>query len=139
MKKLLLVGMALVVVAVGGWMVISHASGTTNQSAQILLTTSPSPQTTALGSPSPSVSPGSAVKAYTMAQIATHGTSASCWTAINGSVYDLTSFINQHPGGPDRILSICGIDGSDAFNARHGGNSRPEQVLATMKIGIIAN
>jgi cytochrome b involved in lipid metabolism len=74
-------------------------------------------------------------KSYTLAQVATHKDSASCWTAINGGVYDLTSWISQHPGGEGAILSICGKDGSAAFNAQHGGQSRPEQELATFKIG----
>lgn len=75
---------------------------------------------------------------YTLAQVAGHKDATSCWTAINGGVYDLTSWINQHPGGPEAILSICGKDGSADFNAQHGGERRPEQELATFKIGTLA-
>lgn len=74
---------------------------------------------------------------YTMAQVATHNSASSCYTAINGSVYDLTSFIYKHPGGPGAILSLCGTDGTAAFMAQHGGQGRPERELATLKIGTL--
>jgi len=76
-------------------------------------------------------------KTYTLAQVATHSNSKSCWTTINGGVYDVTSWISQHPGGEQAILSICGIDGSTAFNNQHGGQSRPESELASFKIGTL--
>ena len=87
---------------------------------------------------STSTTPAPTAASYTAAQVATHKDASSCWTSISGSVYDLTKWISQHPGGPDRILSICGIDGTSAFEGQHGGQSRPEQVLATFKIGTLA-
>jgi cytochrome b involved in lipid metabolism len=76
---------------------------------------------------------------YTLADVAQHSTATSCWSAINGGVYDLTSWINKHPGGPEAILGICGKDGSAAFNAQHGGQSRPANELAGFKIGVLAS
>lgn len=76
--------------------------------------------------------------AYTLAQISTHSNSLSCWTTVNGSVYDVTSFISQHKGGDINILSICGKDGSSAFGAQHGGQNKPENTLASFKIGVLA-
>jgi len=75
---------------------------------------------------------------YTAAQIAAHDTAGSCWSSINGNVYDLTSWINQHPGGEGAILSICGKDGTSAFEDQHGNQSRPNDILATFKIGTLA-
>ncbi len=72
---------------------------------------------------------------YTRAQVAQHNSATSCWTAINGKVYDLTNWIDQHPGGSETILSICGIDGSATFNAQHGGQAQPAQELASFYIG----
>jgi cytochrome b involved in lipid metabolism len=60
-----------------------------------------------------------------MAEVATHNTAQNCWTAIDGNVYNVTSWINQHPGGAQAIISLCGIDGSNAFNGQHGGQKRP--------------
>lgn len=79
-----------------------------------------------------------AAKSYTLAQVAIHKNSSSCWTAINGNVYDLTSFINQHPGGVAKIVPLCGIDGTATFTAQHGGQGNPETQLASLKIGVLA-
>ena len=76
---------------------------------------------------------------YSAAQVATHDTATSCWSSINGNVYDLTSWINQHPGGEGAILSICGKDGTSAFENQHGDQSQPNQILATFKIGTLAS
>ncbi|HVM58867.1 MAG TPA: cytochrome b5 domain-containing protein [Candidatus Paceibacterota bacterium] len=75
---------------------------------------------------------------FTAAEVAAHDSAQSCYTSINGSVYDLTPWISQHPGGPEAILSICGTDGTAAFEAQHGGERRPNQELATFKIGALA-
>jgi L-lactate dehydrogenase (cytochrome) len=40
----------------------------------------------------------------------------SCWTIINGRVYDFTNFINRHPGGSSVILNAAGKDGAQAFS-----------------------
>ena len=98
-------------------------------------TTNPQvPTTQPTGSVNPPVSTPTA-SGYTMAQVAKHTSASSCWSAINGNVYDLTSWVNQHPGGAQAILSICGIDGSAAFNDQHGGQRRPANELAGFKIG----
>lgn len=75
---------------------------------------------------------------YTMADVAAHDSAASCYAAVGGSVYDLTSWISRHPGGERAILSLCGTDGTAAFTAQHGGQARPEQTLASFKIGTLA-
>ncbi len=79
----------------------------------------------------------STAKTYILAQVATHKDATSCWTTINGSVYDVTSWISQHPGGQQAILGLCGIDGSEAFNGQHGGQARPASELASFKIGTL--
>ncbi len=74
---------------------------------------------------------------YTLMQVAAHKDASSCWTTINGAVYDVTPWISAHPGGASAILSLCGTDGSVAFNEQHGGKSRPANELAAYKIGAL--
>ena len=74
---------------------------------------------------------------YTMTQISTHNSSQSCWSAINGGVYDLTSWISRHPGGKMAILMICGKDGSSLFNTQHGGSNRIGSILNSFNIGTL--
>lgn len=78
-----------------------------------------------------------AVKTFTSAQVATHNSEADCYSAVNGNVYDLTAFITKHPGGDRNILRICGIDGSAAFNSQHGGDPKPERILAGFEVGTL--
>lgn len=70
----------------------------------------------------------------TLEQVAEHATRESCWTVINGGIYDLTSWIPQHPGGEEAILQLCGTDGSALFNGQHGGAARQEAILAGFRI-----
>lgn len=104
----------------------------------------PSPTPTVMATVSKTPTSGATVTAtpvgnsFTMAQVAAHNSSASCYTVVNGSVYDLTSQINAHPGGSRAILALCGIDATSSFTAKHGGQSRPESELASVKIGTLA-
>jgi len=54
---------------------------------------------------------------YTLEDVAKHGANTDCWTAVDGTVYDLTAY------GPDHktndIYRLCGIDGTDLFRAQH--------------------
>lgn len=72
---------------------------------------------------------------YTLAMVSENDSESSCWSAINGNVYDLTDWINSHPGGPSRILSLCGSDGSASFNSMHEGQSNPESRLQSYLLG----
>ncbi len=75
---------------------------------------------------------------FTRAEVATHATSSDCWTIVDGNVYNVTSWINKHPGGAQAILGLCGVDGSAAFNGQHGDDRRPASELAGFKIGTLA-
>lgn len=78
---------------------------------------------------------GAELSTLTMAQVAQHTNASSCWTVIDGNVYDLTKWIPQHPGGEQAILSLCGKDGSDAFHNQHDHAQRQENILATFLLG----
>jgi cytochrome b involved in lipid metabolism len=76
---------------------------------------------------------------YTMAEVSTHNDRSSCWSVIDGYVYDLTASIDTHEGGPDNILRLCGIDGSEAFNGKHGNSERIKAGMQDSKIGELVN
>lgn len=87
----------------------------------------------------PSASTGGTTSAgITMAIVAQHSTRTDCWSAINGSVYDLTSWIPKHPGGERAIVQLCGVDGSAKFNGQHGGDSGKAKILTGFKVGVLA-
>ena len=93
---------------------------------------SPSPATT------PSTPAAPAVVSYTLSQVASNNRSASCWSIIDGSVYNLTNWIASHPGGSSAITSLCGVDGTASFKAKHGNQSNPAQRLSMYLLGPLA-
>lgn len=78
---------------------------------------------------------GSSSGTITMSEVATHAVAEDCWSAVNGKVYNLTDWVNKHPGGSVVIKALCGKDGSAGFTAEHGGKSKPENILASYFIG----
>ena len=90
---------------------------------------SPTPTATQTQAPEPEV------VGYTLAEVAQKNTSADCWVAIDGGVYDLTMWIRSHPGGSGAITQLCGKDGTSRFLGMHGGQSRPASTLDSYYIG----
>lgn len=107
------------------------------QTAPAETTTSVTPAETSPKATTTTTSVKTPTSGYTLAQIAQHADSTSCYSTVNGMVYDLTKWITRHPGGQREILAICGRDGSSAFNGQHGGDARPEQLLAGFEIGVL--
>ncbi|KAH8409460.1 hypothetical protein KR222_005907 [Zaprionus bogoriensis] len=63
-----------------------------------------------------------AVPEITLEQVAQHDSFDDCWIVIYDRVYDVTSFLREHPGGDDVIMDHAGRDATIAF---HGtGHSR---------------
>ncbi|KAJ7669202.1 oxidoreductase [Mycena polygramma] len=60
------------------------------------------------------------VRIYTAEDVAAHNTSASCWLSRNGKVYDVSKFINDHPGGEDVVLQYAGKDVAAAMAGEDG-------------------
>ena len=54
-----------------------------------------------------------------MVEVEQHNSEEDCWVVINGKVYDLTDFAEEHPAGPESIIELAGQDGTEAFEAVH--------------------
>ncbi|MEN9852628.1 MAG: hypothetical protein RI996_571 [Candidatus Parcubacteria bacterium] len=79
--------------------------------------------------------PATAPTTFTLADVQKHASEQSCYSAINGNVYDLTSWINKHPGGKMAIMFICGKDGTNGFMGKHARSESAKAALAKYKIG----
>jgi cytochrome b involved in lipid metabolism len=77
-------------------------------------------------------------KSISAARVAKHDSTASCWSIVGRSVYDLTSYVNRHPGGSGEIAMICGRNGTAAFRGQHAGDSGVARDLAPYRIGKLA-
>ena len=92
----------------------------------------------AAATPTATPTPSAATSGYTMAQVAANNSAKSCWAVIEGSVYNLTNWINSHPGGSGAIISLCGTEATSSFNAQHANQSRPSSRLSGYLLGPLA-
>ncbi len=109
------------------------ATPTPSSTPTVVVTPSPTPTVTA--SPTPTPTPTPTIAGYTMAQVKANNSAKSCWTVIDGFVYNLTSWVSSHPGGAGAILFLCGTDGTNAFKAQHEQQARPAVRLDSYKLG----
>jgi L-lactate dehydrogenase (cytochrome) len=61
------------------------------------------------GTSGPSPSPHAA-KQISYSEVQKHASKDSCWVIIEGQVYDVTSFLPDHPGGAGVIIKNSGRD-----------------------------
>jgi sulfite oxidase len=77
---------------------------------------------------------------FTRAEIATHKTREKrVWVTYKEGVYDITDFIDNHPGGKAKIMLAAGsaIDPFWRVYQQHLNSNLPQELLATMKVGVL--
>lgn len=73
---------------------------------------------------------------YSLKQVAEHSTPRDCWLVIYDKIYDITHFLQEHPGGEFILLEFAGRDATLAFRGtRHGPESY--ELLKKYLIGIL--
>ncbi|XP_068592274.1 cytochrome b5 reductase 4 [Cebidichthys violaceus] len=55
----------------------------------------------------------------TQEELQKHNTREDCWTCIRGMVYNVTPYMDYHPGGEEELMKAAGIDGTDLFDQVH--------------------
>ncbi|XP_037611318.1 cytochrome b5 isoform X2 [Sebastes umbrosus] len=55
------------------------------------------------------------VKYYTLEEIREHNMSSDTWLIIHDKVYDVTGFLEEHPGGEEVLLEQAGSDATESF------------------------
>ncbi|KAL7081372.1 hypothetical protein ACP275_14G036000 [Erythranthe tilingii] len=64
-------------------------------------------------------------KMFSYSEVSAHNSSEDCWIIINSKVYNVTSYLNDHPGGDDILLGQAGKDASEEFeDVGHGSAAR---------------
>lgn len=58
-------------------------------------------------------------KEFTPEEVAKHNNEGDCWVIIDGGVYDLTTFLPDHPGGKKAVLTFAGRDATEEFDMLH--------------------
>lgn len=74
---------------------------------------------------------------FTQEDVSRHENSDDCWVIYKGSVYDITNFLEKHPGGAELILDKAGKDITDLFEDDnfHNHSSAAHNLLRNYKIG----
>lgn len=54
-----------------------------------------------------------------MAQVAEHCTKEDCWVVLDNRAYDITAFVDRHPGGVGPVVNMAGKDATDVFDNYH--------------------
>jgi len=55
----------------------------------------------------------------TLDEIAKHNKINDCWIIVENKVYDITPYIQYHPGGVDNIAMYCGRNATEGFNSKN--------------------
>ncbi len=77
------------------------------------------------------------MKKITYAEVAKHNKPDDCWLIIGDHVYDVTNYINEHPGGPIVLSTRSGKIVTVAFEqASHSRHAR-EEIMPKYRIGLI--
>uniref|UniRef100_A0A803TEQ9 Cytochrome b5 type B n=1 Tax=Anolis carolinensis TaxID=28377 RepID=A0A803TEQ9_ANOCA len=53
---------------------------------------------------------------FTMDEVAKRSTGKETWLVIHGRVYDVTRFLDEHPGGEEVLLEQAGQDATESFD-----------------------
>ena len=52
-------------------------------------------------------------------EVQKHNTKEDCWVIIHNKVYDVSDFVDEHPGGSAVILKYAGKNATKAFDPIH--------------------
>ena len=81
--------------------------------------------------------PSSNLPTYTLAQVKEHNTKKSNWIVIHDHIYDVTPFLDEHPGGEEVLVEQGGKDATEAFeDVGHSGDART--LMKEYQIGQLA-
>lgn len=68
---------------------------------------------------------GSENKVLNFTEVSVHNNPKDCWLIINAKAYDVTKFLDDHPGGDEVLLEVSGQDATEEFEAAgHGSAAR---------------
>jgi len=74
---------------------------------------------------------------FTLAEVAKHKSPTDCWVVVNGIAIDATSFLADHPGGEQIIISKAGTDASKMFKMIHPAQTLENHLPDACIAGVI--
>ncbi|KAJ3726995.1 FMN-dependent dehydrogenase-domain-containing protein [Lentinula raphanica] len=74
-----------------------------------------------------------------LAEVSTHKDAKSCWVIIKNKVYDVTEFLQKHPGGPNIILKYAGRDATSAYEPIHSPDAIQQYLSPSQHLGPLSD
>uniref|UniRef100_A0A1A9WQP8 Cytochrome b5 n=1 Tax=Glossina brevipalpis TaxID=37001 RepID=A0A1A9WQP8_9MUSC len=75
-------------------------------------------------------------KLFSCKQVSEHNNNKSSWLIIHNNVYDVTTFLNEHPGGEEVLLELAGKEATEYFeDVGHSSDAR--EMMKKYKVGEI--
>ncbi|KAA0171487.1 hypothetical protein FNF28_00699 [Cafeteria roenbergensis] len=73
---------------------------------------------------------------FSWRDVAVHNTHDDCWIIVDGIVYDVTSWVDRHPGGAEVLLLCAGRECTEMMQSYHPFTDKPWKVLEGYKVGV---
>ncbi|KAL2822336.1 hypothetical protein BDW59DRAFT_149500 [Aspergillus cavernicola] len=85
--------------------------------------------------------PGRVLPTITSAEVESHNSADSCYVTLGSKVYDITSFVEDHPGGGDLILEYAGKDVTEILRdpASHNHSDSAYEIIEESLVGFIGS
>uniref|UniRef100_A0A8C4SVN4 Cytochrome b5 type B n=1 Tax=Erpetoichthys calabaricus TaxID=27687 RepID=A0A8C4SVN4_ERPCA len=62
---------------------------------------------------------GNLIAVFTLEEVKKHNVSKNTWVIIHDKVYDVTHFLDEHPGGEEVLLEQAGGDATEKMLKQH--------------------
>ncbi|KAK1287495.1 hypothetical protein QJS10_CPB19g00770 [Acorus calamus] len=77
------------------------------------------------------------VKRFSLSEVTLHSSKKDCWLVIHDKVYDVTKFLEDHPGGEDVLIhASANGDATDSFEDV-GHSSTATAMMMSFQIGVL--
>jgi 4-hydroxysphinganine ceramide fatty acyl 2-hydroxylase len=85
--------------------------------------------------------PSRTLPTFTRAEVAEHNSDKSCYVTIGSKVYDVSEFVDDHPGGRELVLQYAGKDVEEILKdvTSHPHSEAAYEVLDESLVGFLAD
>lgn len=84
--------------------------------------------------------PSRTLPTFTLTEVESHNNEKSCYVTVGKSVYDVTDFLDSHPGGADLVLEYAGKDITEILKdeVSHTHTEAAYDILDDSLVGFLA-